>query len=354
MRATRKTRKRTRSETSLTQRGKDYAGDERIWRRERKLNLVSKEKDMAQRIIQDNNGWNTELEMIVANIGEKAAGFKWMHKKAASFYNRLFQWIGILNILLQIGAGTGAVTQINTCESVFVDTDNAVLIVVGIFMYVTAAVTAINQFKNWGSRSINHKQAQSNYAALEHNIRIMLGIYRKDRQQGKDYAEWISKEFDDLTSSTPSIPGKIQRKYRVLVDNSGKKIAVDNDITTITIKKYNNGSSNNNSSSSSGSNGSNDSLEPTPPSIVTATIVKESETEYTHPFVPSTSLEVNRGDKLSMPFAHLPVTSRSLERRKSALEMDICEEPPRETIIDIESPFEKNRYKYEVERFLDQ
>ena len=55
-----------------------------------------------------------------------------------------------------------------------------------------------------------------------------------------------------------------------------------------------------------------------------------------------------------MPFAHLPITSRSQSRRKSAQEIDICEEPPKETIVDIESPFENNRYKYEVERFLNQ
>jgi hypothetical protein len=294
--------------------------NQKIKQREQKLNLVTREKQIAKEIIEENNGWNNELEVIVANIGEKAAGFKWMHRRAASYYNKLFQWLGIISILIQAGAGTGAVTQISTCPGP--NTSNWVIILVGILMYITAVVTSIQQFKNWSSRSENHKQAHSNYGALEHNIRIMLGIYRRDRQVGKDYAEWISKEFDDLTASTPQIPGPIQKKYNQLVESmyhdGGGKLANDNFIEKIQIKNY----------SKKGS----------PPPTILA--------ENTLLTVPST------------------------ERRKSHTEVEIAPEidVPKDTavnnsvnsvnsvndvVIDIESPFENTRYQYEVKRFLN-
>jgi hypothetical protein len=273
-------------------------------RREQKLALVEKEKKMRQEIIQENNGWNSELEMIVAAIGERAAGYKWMHSKAASYYNKLYQYIGIVSIILVTGAGTGTVTQISTCRvdpATGQPASNWVLILVGIFMYITALVLALKQFKNWGDRSSRHKNAESNYAALEHNIRIMLGVYRKDRQVGKDYAEWITKESDDLISSTPSIPGHIETLYKKEID--GQPIAVANKIQKINIKNE-----------------------------VTST---RSETESHEDDYDGDN---NKNDVI--------VDLSNVPNRKESNYIET-------EVMDIETPFQTKRYKYEVERFLN-
>jgi hypothetical protein len=70
-------------------------------------------------------------------------------------------------------------------------------------MYLTAVVASIQQFKNWGQRSEKHQQAESKYGELEHDIRIMLGLYRRERDMGREYAKGVSKLFDDLILSSP-------------------------------------------------------------------------------------------------------------------------------------------------------
>lgn len=147
-------------------------------KKEKHLDLIAKEKRIRTQIIEDNNGWNTDLEIIVANIGEKAGGFKWMHAKAMSYYAIWYHVFGVSSILLSGAAGTTILTQINSCSINPITNQpaqNWVLILVGIVMYLTAVVASIQQFKNWGQRSEKHQQAESKYAELEHDIRIMLG-----------------------------------------------------------------------------------------------------------------------------------------------------------------------------------
>ena len=208
-------------------------------KRYEKLALLEKESKIRDRIIEENNGWNTELEYIAASIGEKCIGLKWMHAACSSFYGFCYNVMGIAVILITAGAATGTVTQISTCAIDPITGGPAtswVLILVGILMYLSTVILAIQQFKNWGSLAKEHQQIHSNYSELEHEIRINLGIYRKERITGKDYVEIISKEFDNLESSSPNIIPYIQKKYMKLLAEQGNSITHNDIIQRIKIK----------------------------------------------------------------------------------------------------------------------
>lgn len=280
----------------------DFNGDS-FKKRQKKIELIEKEKKIRKEIIEENNGWNSELETIVANIGEKCAGFKWMHNKAINNYNFWYHFLGIINIIF--ASASSVLTQINTCSIDPVTKEAATgweIILATVLMGLTAIMCGVNQFTNFGEISNKHQQAKSNYASLEHDIRIALGVYRKDRQIGKDFAEWISKEFDNIEASSPSIPDRIQKQYQNLI--GGKGMSHNNIIDKIVVK---NQDSNSQSQSNSQS--------------------------------PDDSPDIEMGGDIPR------INVISDDQKKSHVEINVSE---------YDSPFENTRYKYEIQRFLQQ
>jgi hypothetical protein len=102
---------------------------------------------------------------------------------------------------------------------------------------VVGIVTVFGGVKNYGSRATAHQVAEGNYQALFYTIKRQLHMDRNQRQNGKDFLEWIQKEYTDLTSniSSPDIPDFVVKKYQNQVD--GTSIAKYNDIEAINIKE---------------------------------------------------------------------------------------------------------------------
>lgn len=203
------------------------------------IDIVQQITNLRNELINESRGWNSELEQIVKQIGEDAYAMSFMHDESAHYFQRLYRWIGYTTICLTLAAATGAVTQIRECNIVPGSTDvvaiSVVILLVSIFMYLTSVVEGIKQFRNWGARAQHHIQSKVNFSSLYKNIKIMMGSYRRDRQNGKDYAEWVAKAFDDLNMSSPSIPKWAQKKYDVHIN--GVDINNPNRPDPILIKK---------------------------------------------------------------------------------------------------------------------
>ena len=305
-----------------------------IINREKKIDLIEREKKIRREIIEENNGWNAELETIVANIGEKCVGFKWMHDKCVSYYKFWYHFIGVISIFLSAAAGSSIITQVSSCsvDSSGQKAANWVIILVAVLMFLTSVISAILQFKNWGEVANQHQTTKTSYASLEHDIRIALGVYRKDRQIGKDFVEWISKEFDSIEGNSLPIPTRIQSQYQKLI--SGRDFAHNDTIEKIVIK--NNEKDDNAESSpeseSSRKQSSQESLDPINTPLNVSSNVPFVPLKPPTLFVDSIPRENGNTDQ------HIP------QRKKSFVEIDVCE---------FESPFDNDRYKYEIKRFLD-
>ena len=312
---------------------KQAEDDVKLIYRQKKIDLLEKEKKIRREIIEENNGWNTELETIVASIGEKCAGLKWMHGKCVSYYNFWYHFIGIIVIVLAAASGSTIVSQVNSCsvDSNGQKASNWIIILVAILMFVTSVASTIQQFKNWGTVANQHQQTKTNYASLEHDIRIALGVYRKDRQIGKDFVEWISKEFDSIEGNSLPIPSRIQDQYRKLI--SGRDISHNDEIEKIVIKS--NEVINNDESPDSDSNMIRKQSSQESPDLMNIPITPPISPPISPPtlFVDSIPTETN-----------IRESGNTTQRKKSFVEIDVCE---------FESPFGNDRYKYEIQRFLD-
>jgi hypothetical protein len=281
--------------------------------RVKELAVLEKQRKLNDELYQDNNGWNHNLEMIAAKIGEKASGFRWMHRKCIKYFNLRYQVLGIVLILIQTAAATASVTQISTCST----ETTAITILVSILMYLTAVLSAFAQFKNWGARTQSHKQGMTDFAGVEQNIRIELGKYRRDRKNGGDYTEWISGRFDEVNATSPEVPGTIQKKYRIHIQ--GKDLAEADTIDPIAIK------------------------EDSPKGKEDSPKEKTDEDPPDSPEIPSEPLL-----EPSPPPLHLPHREESVV----PLEASVTETQKGDVVIDFNPVLNRERDMYEIQRFL--
>jgi hypothetical protein len=300
------------------------------------IDLLEKRRDLNEKIYQDNNGWNHNLEMIAARIGERSSGLRWMHKRASRYFNTRYQILGLVCILVQTGAATAAVTQVSTCSA----ETSIITILVSIFMYLTAVLTSFNQFKNYGARTQNHKQAEADFSGVEEMIRIELGKYRRDRKIGYDYTEWVAARFDQVNVTSPEIPGSIETKYKEFI--IGKKIADASDaIDPIDIKGNNDSPQNLGITTSPTPPHEYDSIPLHPPhpplmsrnSIVNIEVGKEQ----------SSSKLMETGEPAKGHIA-TKIDTDLIEFDEEVLHQDV--------IIDFVPKLERDREMYEIQRFL--
>ena len=156
-----------------------------------KINLMEKEMKLVKEYQVNNNGWNQNLEGYIQRLGERSGGYRWMHNKSASFFSWWYRALGITGIILGVASGTFNIPSLASgCTSSTV----VLLYLSTVFMYLIGVVLGIQQFLDLGGRKSDHTTAEANYSALYHNIRTQLSINRIERQVGKDYLEWISKE----------------------------------------------------------------------------------------------------------------------------------------------------------------
>jgi len=188
----------------------------------------------ADSSLQLNNGWNKQIENDARIIGEQSGGLRWMHNKAATVFMKRY-WIttGINIVLSAIVVAFNAITGAECSTDGF----NPYKIVSIVGASLVAVVTTYTSVKNYGARVTAHQVLEGNFLALFNTVKNQLHVNRTDRQFGKDFIEWIQKEYADLSANpdSPNIPTFIIDEYTKTIE--GMNIAKYTDIEIIDIKE---------------------------------------------------------------------------------------------------------------------
>jgi hypothetical protein len=152
------------------------------------------------------NGWNPKIEKNVKNLGWKSGAYRFMHDESSGYFSKLNNILSIITIVLITLTGTSSFTI------AFLEEESSYKIIVGVVLYIIAALTSIKDFLNLTQISEKHKLYSIRFSALYHNIQRQMSLDQVDRQDGKDYVGWINSEFDSLLFSNPDIPSSVKSR----------------------------------------------------------------------------------------------------------------------------------------------
>jgi hypothetical protein len=163
-----------------------------------------KEKDKKERE-KDNHGWTNEHEMVLAEWGDKAMCYKWLHAKSNAKYRQLNTWYTIPVIIMSTLTGTANFAQDKIPESF---RGYATMIIGGVNI-LAGIITTIQQFLKITELNEGHRVSSIVWDKFYRKIKVELSKHRDERTDVKDFFKSATEEYDRLMETSPVIDKSI-------------------------------------------------------------------------------------------------------------------------------------------------
>jgi hypothetical protein len=144
--------------------------------------------------------WNPQIEKLIAEEGEKAFGYFWLHNKSELKYQKNENYISLPVIILStvtgfLSASTGSILPQDTTTTGIL---GAISIIVGI-------LNTIGTKFAFSKRAEGHRIASIHYGKLFRFINIELSLPRKERIPPNDMLKIIREDIDRLKETAPAV-----------------------------------------------------------------------------------------------------------------------------------------------------
>jgi hypothetical protein len=188
---------------------------------------MEKEKKIEKN---DENGWTDEHEMVLAEWGDKAMCYKWLHAKSNAKYRELNAWYTIPVIVMSTLTGTANFAQDKIPESF---RGYATMIIGGVNI-LAGIITTVQQFLKITELNEGHRVSSIVWDKFYRKIKVELSKHRPERQEVKDFFKSATEEYDRLMETSPVIDKSIIQLFNKtfnqpianvnpLIDNGNKK-----------------------------------------------------------------------------------------------------------------------------------
>lgn len=153
--------------------------------------------------------WNSQIEEILSEEGERSLCYSWLHSKSENFYSKLNTYLSLPVIMLSTIAGAGSIGT----ESLFNGSSTA-NIVIGCISLSVATLNTIGSYFSWAKRSESHRIAATTYKKVYRFILIELALPRHERIVAKDMLKIVREQCDRLQETSPQIPDGIILEFK--------------------------------------------------------------------------------------------------------------------------------------------
>lgn len=151
-----------------------------------------------------NNSWNTQIEINVSKIGEKAAVYKWLHEKSACSYIKIDSWLTTFIIILSGLTGTG-----NLLTIIFWTENRITLVLSALIIYVLGVIAGYQKATDPKIKAMGHLNIAVSFSSITHDVQNELALNRVNRQNGPNFASWIKDKYETLLNYQPPIKQNI-------------------------------------------------------------------------------------------------------------------------------------------------
>jgi len=155
----------------------------------------------------DENGsvtWNSQLERVISDEGERCLCFSWLHGKSEKRFTRLNTLMSIPVIVLSTLAGSASIGS----QSLFngAPTGN---MTIGAVSLLVGVMNTVSSFFSWAKRSEAHRISGITYQKVYRFILIELALPRNERMAARDMLKVVRDQCDRLQETAPQIPDEI-------------------------------------------------------------------------------------------------------------------------------------------------
>ena len=156
--------------------------------------------DLRKKVNADS--WSDNMELLMKQWGEKAAGLRFMHSHSGS------QWKGFANNLAISGIVVTGVASTLSLIATSVDDDSVkdgILFGVGGIGLVSTLIQSFKKFYNAEEKAADHSIVAKQFGTFYRYMTLQLGMSREDRDPADVLSTWALKEYERLQQEAPPI-----------------------------------------------------------------------------------------------------------------------------------------------------
>ena len=181
--------------------------------------------------------WNSQLERIISDEGERCLCYSWLHSKSEKRFSMLNTYISIPVIVMSTVAGSASIGS----QSLF-NGSQAGSICIGLISLSVGVMNTISSFFSWAKRTESHRIASITYQKVYRFILIELALPRKERMAARDMLKIVRDQCDRLQEMSPQIPDTVIAEFKERFANTTpdlKKPEITNGLDPIVIHNSN-------------------------------------------------------------------------------------------------------------------
>jgi len=164
--------------------------------------------------------WNSQIEQILSEEGERSLCYSWLHSKSENFYSKLNTYLSLPVIMLSTIAGAASIGS----DSLFNGSSSA-NIAIGCVSLSVATLNTVGSYFSWAKRSESHRIAATTYKKVYRFILIELALPRHERIAAKDMLKIVREQCDRLQETSPQIPDGVILEFKGKFSNNTPDVA---------------------------------------------------------------------------------------------------------------------------------
>ena len=165
--------------------------------------------------------WSENMEVLMKQWGEKAAGLRFMHSHSGGKWKKFSNNLAITGIIVTGVASTLSLIATSVDDQ---NTKDGILFGVGGIGLVSTLVQSFKKFYNAEEKAADHNSVAKQFGSFYRYMTLQLGMSREDRDPADVLTTWALKEYERLQQEAPSISGDSITLFRKKFDNSEQAV----------------------------------------------------------------------------------------------------------------------------------
>tara|TARA_B100001769_G_C22110204_1_gene600366 strand:+ start:1672 stop:2394 length:723 start_codon:yes stop_codon:yes gene_type:complete len=165
--------------------------------------------------------WSDNMEKLIADWGEKAAGLRFMHAYSGSRWKKFANNLAISGIVVTSFASSISLVATSLEDE---ESKNAVLFGVGGIGLISALIQSFKKFYNAEEKAADHASVSKQFGSFYRYITLQMNMSREDRDPSDVLTAYALKEYERLQQDAPNVSGSAIKAFKEKFSNGEQAI----------------------------------------------------------------------------------------------------------------------------------
>ena len=158
--------------------------------------------DLRKKVNADS--WSDNMELLMKQWGEKAAGLRFMHAHSGGKWKGFANKLAISGIIVTGVASTMSLIATSVKDN---EVKDGILFGVGGIGLISTLIQSFKKFYNAEEKAADHSSVSKQFGSFYRYMTLQLGMSRFDRDPADVLTTWALKEYERLQQESPPIGG---------------------------------------------------------------------------------------------------------------------------------------------------